>query len=91
MLHIGINEKLKVDKNESPRTLKDRIEEALPILEEAIIKRLGNDPQLRNFDLGLTIKEKVKRSGEVTFDISSKNLVELTGPIGKLLYELALC
>ena len=51
MLHIGINEKLKVDKNESPRTLKDRIEEALPILEEAIIKRLGNDPQLRNFDL----------------------------------------
>ena len=33
MLHIGINEKLKVDKNESPRTLKDRIEDALPILE----------------------------------------------------------
>ena len=87
MLHIGINEKLKVDKNESPRTLKDRIEDALPILEEAIIKRFGNDPQLRNFDLGLTVKEKVKRSGEVTFDISSKNLVELTGPIGNLLYK----
>ena len=87
MLHIRIDEKLKVDKNGSPITLKDQIEDALPALEEAIIKRLGNDPQLRNFDLELTVKENVKRSGELTFDISSKNLVELTGPIGKLLYK----
>ena len=87
MLHIRINEKLKVDKNESPRTLKDQIEEALPALEEAIIKRLGNDSSLRNFDLGLTVKENTDRSGNSTFTISSKNLVELTGPIGKVMYN----
>ena len=87
MLHIRINEKLKVDKNESPKTLKDQIEEALPVLEEAIIKKLGNDPSLRNFDLGLTVKENTDRSGNPTFTISSKNLVELTGPIGKIMYE----
>ena len=87
MLHIRINEKLKVDKNESPRTLKDQIEEALPALEEAIIRKLGNDSSLRNFDLGLTVKENTDRSGNSTFTISSKNLIDLTGPIGKLLYE----
>ena len=87
MLHIRINEKLKVDKNESPRTLKDQIEDALPALEEAIIKRLGNDSSLRNFDLGLTIEENVDRSGNSTFNISSKNLIELTGPIGKITYD----
>ena len=31
MLHIRINEKLKVDKNESPKTLKDQIEEYKPL------------------------------------------------------------
>lgn len=87
MLHIRIDEKLKVDKNESPKTLKDQIEEALPALEEAIIKRLGNDPSLRNFDLGLTVKENTDRSGNPTFTISSKNLIELTGPIGKIMYN----
>ena len=87
MLHIRINEKLKVDKNESPKTLKDQIEEALPALEEAIIKRLGNDASLRNFDFGLTVKENTDRSGNPTFTISSKNLVELTGPIGKVMYN----
>lgn len=87
MLHIRIDEKLKVDKNESPKTLKDQIENALPALEEAIIKRLGNDSSLRNFDLGLTVEENADRSGNPAFTISSKNLIELTGPIGKLLYE----
>ena len=87
MLHIRINEKLKVDKNESPKTLKDQIEEALPILEEAIIKKLGNDPFLRNFDLGLTVKENIDRSGNSTFAISSNDLIELTGPIGKAMYK----
>ena len=87
MLHIRIDEKLKVDKNESPITLKDQIEDALPALEEAIIKRLGNDPSLRNFDLGLTVKENTDRSGNPTFNISSKNLIKLTGPIGKIMYD----
>lgn len=76
-----------MDKNESPKTLKDQIENALPALEEAIIKRLGNDSSLRNFDLGLTVEENTDRSGNPTFTISSKNLIELTVPIGKLLYE----
>ena len=87
MLHIRIDEKLKVDKNESPRTLKAQIEDALPALEEAIIKRLGDDSSLRNFDLGLTVEENTDRSGNSTFTISSKNLIELTGPIGKIMYE----
>ena len=87
MLHIRINEKLKVDKNESPKTLKDQIEEALPVLEDAIIKKLGNDPFLRNFDLGLTVKENIDRSGNSTFAISSNDLIELTGPIGKAMYS----
>ena len=56
MLHIRIDEKIKVDKKESPRTLKNQIEDALPALEEAIIKRLGNDSSLRNLDLGLTVE-----------------------------------
>ena len=87
MLRIRVDEKLKVDKNESSRTLKDQIEDALPALEEAIIKRLGNDPSLRNFDLGLTIEENADRSGNSTFTISSKNLIELTGPIGEIMYD----
>ena len=87
MLHIKIDEKLKVDKNESPITLKDQIEDALPALEEAIIKRLGNDSFVRNFDFGLTVKENTDRSGNSTFTISSKNLIELTGPIGKIMYD----
>ena len=87
MLHIRISEKLKIDKNGSPITLKDQIEDALPALEEAIIKRLGNDSSLRNFDLGLTIEENDVREGNSTFTISSKNLIELTGPIGKIMYD----
>ena len=87
MLHIRIDEKLKVDKKESPRTLKDQIEDALPALEEAIIKRLGNDSSLRNLDLGLTVEENADRSGNSMFTISSKNLIELTGPIGKIIYD----
>lgn len=87
MLHIRINEKLKVDKNKSPRTLKDRIEDALPALEEAIIKKLGNNSDLRNFDLGLSVEETKDRYGNQKFSISSNNLVELTGPIGKILYD----
>ena len=87
MLHIRVDEKLKVDKNKSPRTLKDQIEDALPALEEAIIKRLGDDSSLRNFDLGLTVEENTDRSGNSTFTISSKNLIELTGSIGKIMYD----
>ena len=87
MLHIRISEKLKIDKNGSPITLKDQIEDALSALEEAIIKRLGNDSSLRNFDLGLTIEENDVREGNSTFTISSKNLIELTGPIGKITYD----
>lgn len=87
MLRIRINEKLKVDKNKSPRTLKDRIEDALPALEEAIIKKLGSDSDLRNFDLGLSVEETKDRYGNQKFSISSNNLVELTGPIGKILYN----
>ena len=87
MLHIRVDEKLKVDKNESPRTLKDKMEDALPTLEEAIINRLGDDSSLRNFDLGLTVEENTDRSGNSTFTISSKNLIELTGPIGKIMYD----
>ena len=87
MLRVRLNEKLNVDKDKYVETLKDKIEEALPYLEEAIIERLGNDPSLRNFDFGLTVKENTDRSGNSTFTISSNNLIELTGPIGKITYK----
>lgn len=87
MLHVTIHEKLNVKKDKSPRTLKDQIEDALPALEEAIIKKLGSDSYLRNFDLGLSVEEFKDRYGNQQFRISSNNLVELTGPIGKILYD----
>lgn len=87
MLHVRLNEKLNVDKDKYVETLNDKIEEALPYLEEAIIERLGNDSYLRNFDFGLTVKENTDRSGNSTFTISSNNLIELTGPIGKITYK----
>lgn len=87
MLHIRINEKLKVDKNESPRTLKDQIEDALPALEEAIIERLGNDSFVRNFDFDLKVNERTDRNGRTIFEITSNNLLDLTGPIGKITYQ----
>ena len=87
MLHVRLNEKLNVDKDKYTETLKDKIEEALPYLEEAIIKRLGNDSFIRNFDFGLTVEENTDISGNSTFTISSKNLIELTGPIGKITYK----
>lgn len=86
MLHIKIDEKLNVNKDKVPETLKEQIEEMLPNLEEAIIERLG-DPKLRNFDFGLTLEENKTRFGNQQFIISSNNLIELTGPIGKATYN----
>ena len=87
MLYVRINEKLNVNKNKFPETLKGQIEEALPILEEAIIERLGNDSFVRNFDFGLKVDEITDRNGRTRFEITSNNLLELTGPIGKITYE----
>lgn len=87
MLHVTIHEKLNVKKDKSPRTLKDRIEDALPALEEAIIKKLGSDSDLRNFDLVLSVKEYKDGSGNPNYEITSNDLIELTGPIGKTLYD----
>lgn len=89
MLHVGtVNEKLNVTKGKTPSgTLKDRIEASLVDLEEAIIGRLGGDLHVGNVDLGLTVEETEDRYRKQKFSISSNNLVELTGPIGKTLYD----
>ena len=89
MLHVGaLNEKLNVTKDKTPYgTLKDRIEASLVDLEEAIIGRLGGDLRVGNVDLGLSVKEDKDSYGKQKFEISSNNVVELTGPIGKMLYE----
>lgn len=86
MLKVKINEKLNVSKPTNGRTLLSRLENALPELEEAIIERLG-DPTLRNFDFGLTVIESKDRAGKPRFEITSSNLLELTGPIGKITYD----
>lgn len=89
MLKVKIDEKLNVNKNNSKvaETLREQIEEALPILEEAIIERLGNDSFVRNFDFGLKVDEGTDRYGKTKFEITSNNLLELTGPIGKTTYK----
>ena len=86
MLKVKINEKLNVSKPTNGGTLLNRLENALPELEEAIIERLG-DPTLRNFDFGLTVTESKDRAGKPRFEITSGNLLELTGPIGKITYD----
>ena len=89
MLHVGVlNEKLNVTKDKTPSgTLKDRIEASLIDLEEAIIGRLGGDLRVGNVDLGLSVEEDKDSYGKQKFEISSDNLVELTGPIGKMIYK----
>lgn len=86
MLKVKINEKLNVSKPTNGGTLLSRLENALPELEEAIIERLG-DPTLRNFDFRLTVTESKDRAGKPRFEITSSNLLELTGPIGKITYD----
>ena len=86
MLKVKINEKLNVSKPTNDGTLLNRLENTLPELEEAIIERLG-DPTLRNFDFGLTVTESKDRAGKPRFEITSSNLLELTGPIGKITYD----
>lgn len=87
MLKVKIDEKLNVNKDKVAETLREQIEEALPALEEAIIKRLGNDSYVRNFDFGLKVDESTDRNGKPRFEISSNNLLDLTGPIGKITYK----
>lgn len=88
MLKVKIDEKLNVNKSgKVAETLREQIEEALPILEEAIIERLGNDAYIRNFDFGLKVDESTDRNGKTRFEITSNNLLDLTGPIGKITYQ----
>ena len=88
MLKVKIDEKLNVNKSTKvAETLREQIEEALPILEEAIVERLGNDSFVRNFDFGLKVDESTDRNGKTRFEITSNNLLDLTGPIGKITYQ----
>lgn len=77
-----INEKLKLNNDDqTPATLLEQIELALPELEAEMIDILGKDAV--NFDFGLTITED--KNGK--FEIESGELIELTGAIGKYTYE----
>ena len=62
-------------------------EKAQPAIDE--IKACGVNAYFYSFDVSNdeAVKENVDRSGNSTFNISSKNLIELTGPIGKIMYD----
>lgn len=64
---------------------KQILESALTDLECAIKSILG--PEVQDFDFGLRINESENRRGEICYEIESAELVELTGPIGKMTYK----
>lgn len=80
-----INEKLQVSNSKTAASLLEKIEFALPELEKEIKKKLGNG--VNSFDFELTVEEGKTRRNETIYTINSGNLVELTGPIGKITYE----
>lgn len=83
----SINEKLAISRTtrNAPETIKEMLEYALPELEAAIKDILG--PEVRNFDFELHVNEEKNRRGEVVYEIASGDLIELTGPLGKIYYE----
>lgn len=78
-----VNEKLSINRD-TPLTPIEKIEMALPELENEIKKEVGIN---KSFNLGLKVKSSKDRKGVETFEIESENLVDLTGPIGQFFYE----
>lgn len=82
-----INEKLSISRHtvKKPTTVKDMLEFALPELEKEMKNILG--PDVRNFDFDLHVNESTNRRNETIYEIESGELIDLTGPLGKIYYE----
>lgn len=92
-INTHIQERLVVSKTKQQTPehegLWGQIEMALPQLEDEMKDILGakTDALVRNFDFGLTVTEKLDRYKNAVYEITSEDLVPLTGPLGKLFYE----
>lgn len=86
-----IHEKLVLNKSKSSEAhegLWGDIEMALPDLEAEMHKALKeNDPSFKPFDFGLTVDIEKDRRGNDKFVIKSDSLIDITGPLGKMIYE----
>ena len=64
------------------------IELALPDLENEMYKMLkDSDPDFKPFDFELTVEVEKDRRGNDRFIIKSGSLLDITGPMGKMIYE----
>lgn len=86
-----IKEKLVLSKtkaSEAHEGLWGDIELALPVLENEMYKLLKeSDPSFKHFDFGLTVDVEKDRRGDDRFIIKSGSLLDITGPLGKFIYE----
>ena len=90
-INTRIQEKLVLNKTKSSEThdgLWGDIELALPDLEAEMHKMLkDNDPSFKPFDFDLTVDVEKDRQGRDRFVIKSGSLLDITGPMGKMIYE----
>lgn len=90
-INTRIQEKLVLSKSkpsESHEGLWGDIELALPDLEAEMHKMLkDSDPAFKPFDFGLTVEVEKDRRGNDRFVIKSDSLLDITGPMGKMIYE----
>jgi hypothetical protein len=90
-INTRIQEKLVLNKSKSSEAhegLWGDIEMALPDLEAEMHKALKeNDPSFKPFDFGLTVDIEKDRRGNDKFVIKSDSLIDITGPLGKMIYE----
>lgn len=86
-----IHEKLVLNKSKSSEAhegLWGDIEMALPDLENEMHDLLKSvDPNYKPFDFGLTVEVEKDRRGDDRFIIKSGSLLDLTGSLGKFIYE----
>ena len=90
-INTRIQEKLVLSKtkpSEAHEGLWGDIELALPDLEAEMHKMLKDaDPTFKPFDFGLTVEVEKDRRGNDRFVIKSDSLLDITGPMGKMIYE----
>lgn len=89
-INTRIQERLVVNKtksNDSHEGIWGDIEAALPDLENEMFKMLKDaDPSFKPFDFGLTVEVEKDRRGDDRFIIKSESLLDITGPMGKMIY-----
>lgn len=89
-INTRIQEKLVLNKTKSSEVhdgLWGDIELALPDLEAEMHKMLkDSDPSFKPFDFDLTVDVEKDRRGNDRFVIKSGSLLDITGPMGKMIY-----